>query len=336
MIEVGVAGFGPHWERYRPLLMKLRQPIEVRAVYDLVPARARQVSTEQSATQVTGLRSLARRTDLDALLLLDAGWVGLTGLRLLAAARLPIFVASWLPGTHTDLKSHHEAATHAGMTLMPALWRRYLPASLRLQELVATDLGRPRSVRLELAVGPDLPQGRLTESLVGWMDYCRNLLQIWPTGVEVRPGGPGDQILDLVVTYPRRDTTGQPCGESTATLRLIADDSATPLYERLRRAIVPCPRATGTVQPEDRSVPEITVICEHGSATILNRSELIWQQHGETGNASHSERLTSERCEEEILLDLFCRRVAGGLIPVADFRDIAQPLSLLEAAFPQS
>jgi hypothetical protein len=33
------------------------------------------------------------------------------------------------------------------------------------------------------------------------------------------------------------------------------------------------------------------------------------------------------------MLDIFCRRVVGGLIPVADLNDILKPIQLLRSCF---
>ena len=56
--------------------------------------------------------------------------------------------------------------------------------------------------------------------------------------------------------------------------------------------------------------------------------QLSWVSDGER----RVESLVSERSEVEVMLDHFCRRVVGGLIPVADLADICSHLRLIESA----
>ena len=45
-----------------------------------------------------------------------------------------------------------------------------------------------------------------------------------------------------------------------------------------------------------------------------------------------TESLTADRTEVEVMIDHFCRRLAGGLIPVADISDVCRCLRLVHAA----
>jgi hypothetical protein len=69
-------------------------------------------------------------------------------------------------------------------------------------------------------------------------------------------------------------------------------------------------------------------VCQRGTATLESGTQIVWQD----GDKSVCETLTSERTETEVMLDLFCRRVVGGLIPVADISDVLRGARLLEAA----
>ena len=66
-----------------------------------------------------------------------------------------------------------------------------------------------------------------------------------------------------------------------------------------------------------------------GVAEIRSASEVAWRSGD---RPMESEKLTSDRSEHDIMLDLFCRRVAGGLIPVPDFFDVSHALRMIEQA----
>jgi len=68
--------------------------------------------------------------------------------------------------------------------------------------------------------------------------------------------------------------------------------------------------------------------CERGSATILSDVEISWQTDGEPV----AESLTSDRADVEVLIDHFCRRAVGGLIPVPDIADVCRGLEVIDAA----
>lgn len=75
--------------------------------------------------------------------------------------------------------------------------------------------------------------------------------------------------------------------------------------------------------------PKVTVECERGTASIRDVAEITWA----TENSTKTESLLSERPEVQVNLDLFCRRAVGGLIPVADLRDVCQSMRIAKAAY---
>ena len=170
MINVGVIGVGPEWDKYRPALKSLRRPVGVKAVYDSVHARAEQVAAELSTAAVTGLNQLTSRHDIQAVLLLESGWATTPGVDLLARAGKPVFIRPWLGGPASFFEDTFERASHAGLMIMPAMWRRFMPSTMRLQELFATELGVPQRVTFQLQL-PASPR-EASEKLVGWLDFC--------------------------------------------------------------------------------------------------------------------------------------------------------------------
>jgi predicted dehydrogenase len=334
MINVGVIGVGTEWEEYLPVLEMLRRPVGVRAVYDSVRARAEQAAVSLSATTATGLSQLAGRHDIQAMLLMEPGWSGESSLDVLSRCGKPVFIRPWLTASASFYERHFDRASQAGLMLMPAMWRRFMPSTMRLQELFATDLGKP--LRLELHL--DLPTcpARTAEQLVGWLDFSRNLFRAYPDGARLE--STGERSLRLLVEYPSRDATTP---HRQASLTVSAQDcDAGQLRRRLREAVSDC-RASNDVSlnghaPLARELrfPEITCECESGRATLLDRTSLTWRSHGDEGDGAGvrtKEELSAERTEAQVMLDLFCRRLVGGLVPVADFSDISRALRLVES-----
>ena len=338
MIDVGLDGVGPLWSRYRPALSRLRHPIQIAALYDVIFARADRALQSDSETShspfspeavvATGLQGLAKRGDLRAVLLMDCGWHGISALKPLSRHDKPLFVAPWLSATRETYQQIYESAEHNGCTIMPAMLRRFTPATIRLQELIATDLGRPHNIEIELPID-ELCDLTLAESLVGWLDYCRNVFRSFAETAELK-------------TISQDAASEEPAGASltlhwavginaSTTVKLISNRTADEVRERLQRISKGSETPHTAFVPDlDAALPRVKIDCESGTATLTSRTGISWCH---ASNVSQTdETLTSDRTEAEIMLDLFCRRVVGGLIPVADFRDITEALRLIELA----
>ena len=295
MIQAGLVGTGPNWKRFQSVLPQLRRSLHVSAVYDCTPALAKLDSAESAS----GLQALARRADIQAILLMNAGWMGLTALELLAASDKPIFVADW---EHLDLErlsQIHESASDRGVTVIPAMRSRYMPASIRLQELMATEIGPPISISTGANVGDGPLTGSNLAAVVPWIDYCRNLFRSCPESVSfLPPNDPDEDTACLTITYPPLPGENSEYGKREADISIGLSST-------------------------------IRVECTNGSAVIYGDDYLQWER----ADGSHqNEHLKSERTEEEIMLDLFCRRVVGGLIPVPDCNDLVQAIRVVHNA----
>jgi hypothetical protein len=335
MINVGVIGVGTEWEEFLPVLDMLRKPVGVCAVYDSVRARAEQAAVSLSAATATGLSQLAGRHDVQAMLLLESGWAGEFSLDVLSRCSKPVFIRPWLPASAAFYERIFDRASHAGLMLMPAMWRRFMPSAMRLQELFATNLGQPVRVNLQLDLSDC--SGGTSEQIVGWLDFCRNLFRSYPEGARLEPND--GRSLTLLVDYPMKDST-LPQRQARLTVSAQGCDLEQ-IRQRLREAVssIHASRGVGSNgQPVTKTerFPEVICECETGLATLLDRTNLTWQREGDgigPGEAGvrTKEELSSERTESQVMLDLFCRRLVGGLVPVADFSDISRALRLVES-----
>ncbi len=336
MINVGIIGLGPVWESYRAALSQMRRPPQVTAVYDCVPARADQVAKELEAAAVSGLQAIALRNDVQAILLMETGWPSAQTLNLLSRCHKPVFIGSWVPTDLATYQQWYDVTEQHGVTLMPAMWRRFLPATVRLKELIATQIGAPEQISLALDLFQPMSNGQLTEAILGWFDLVWYLIRREPLTSDVRMEAGYDALSQtLVVRFPARHphpvegASANGSRECVARITLKHANATPEGFELLQQRVSrPSPSATGPEcwHFEASSVPRIELVCERGTATVESRASLTWQS-GES--AATTESLTADRVERVVMLDHFCRRAVGGLIPVADFNDIARALKVL-------
>lgn len=310
MVNVGIVGLGPEWEvSYRPALLSLRDRIRVSCIYDPVFNRAQQAADQANAIAAESIVALRERPDIRAFLLLDVGWHRWEALKLLCAARKPTYVETASPGDVDALRLIHQSAANVGLPLVPALRYRYMPATVRLRELMATRLGSPKEIRIEATIEPvhggdsEADAGR--RDLIGMLDWCRYFFQATPDRLQATSlNGAAHASLkncEIVVHFTEKASDG-----SGSQARLLVSPAETSNAASLR----------------------CIAHCRKGTAVITGPSSIEWT----LGSDRIQESLAGERSEFELMLDLFCRRVVGGLVPVADLSDLLRSVDLLQAA----
>jgi len=323
MLNVGLIGLGPEWERrYRPALAKLQRRLRVRCVHTPVATHAEQAAAELQCQVAPGLMTLMERDDVAALLVLDTAWYSGVPANFACQVRKPAYLAgSQVPRTSLTDQLLLRAA-ESGVTLMPELGHRYTPATSRLRELIATRLGRPLEMTVDVATPVDnardgAPPLTVTsrELLAMTIDWCVNIVGTAPVSVRVSSGAgsrpeSNQGSLEIQVEF-RRPAAGGPA--AVACIRLNAASG---------------PAVTGA--KSDPSVLELQarVQCLKGIAWLANPDQVKW----ESADEKKTESLTSDRPDVEVMLDLFTRRVVGGLIPVPTLEDLLRAHQLIESA----
>ena len=310
MVPVGIVGLSPAWEtRYRPAIRSLSGRIAIRAIYDPVANRAEMAASEFEAATVTGIRSLARRADLKALLILDRGWCGNEAIRLLCDLDRPMFIGGAIANEAASFDRLHDAVRSTGVMVMPELGQRYTAATIRLRELIATSLGRPRVIDIEADAPAVPPEGQplgaepWSEFIARLVDWCCAVITTQP--VEILAQADRDKGPETILMQFARPRSG----------------GAAPIVTiRLREGAA---RNKGCA-----TSPIYRVECENGTAEITSPQQIAWQ----AGDRREDECLTSERSDLQVMLDHFCRRVVGGLVPVADLGDVRRSWILAQAA----
>jgi predicted dehydrogenase len=153
-LRVGVIGLGRRWRRYRPILTKLRDHVEVRAVYDQIARRAEAEARQLRCTAATGPVELLERPDVEAVLLFDAQWFGLWPLEQACRTKKPVFCALSPADDATHADALRRQVQENGLSVLMALNPQLAPATLLLRELLIHRLGPARLVRADWCVAP--------------------------------------------------------------------------------------------------------------------------------------------------------------------------------------
>ncbi|WP_339731940.1 Gfo/Idh/MocA family oxidoreductase [uncultured Gimesia sp.] len=310
MVRIGIIGLGPYWEqRYEPALRAIDQRIQIKAVYDPVRSRAEQVAAHWNAAAVSGIGCLVSRYSIDAFLLLHSDWMNHYPLKLLSQQHRPVYIAGSLGEDLDLLELVHARAADQLVTLMPEFSRRYSQATSRFFELVVTRLGKPNSIQIETCCPAadqqvEVPgQKNETDFLVGLMDWCCYVMRTKPVKVQ---------------TTLHSDSSDRSEDHRQIKIEFLPD----PVTAAERFALIKIKiqqRETETLFPRHQ------INCQNGLAEFHSPDEIHWENE----SASMTESLKSDRRELEVMLDHFCRRAVGGIIPVPSIRDACQAIQLV-------
>ncbi len=316
LVKIGVVGLGSDWQqRLSPAIGKMQSRVRVVAVCDDVAIAARAAAAEWQADPILGIRPLLMRQDIDAVLLRSVGWQRDWLLDRLRERKLPILLG---PEVALDpevalndvqIDALRRCNVDDGTVIVPELPFRYMPATLRLRELLATTLGQTSRLRVHAKAWGSLLAGSLP--LVPLLDWCTSLMPGVPTAVEptaaqfLEIGGEG-----VTITF---ESVGSSSDSRSVVVSLESNSEADPAVAG---------------DTSDRSLlPLCELVCERGTAVIESPSDLKWTAGGETKH----EQLGEDRSSTEVVLDLFARRVLGGLIPTPDPSDLQRARELAHA-----
>ena len=293
-LRVGVIGLGRRWRRYRRLLIRLRDHVEVRAVCDQIVHRAEGEAQQLDCTAAGGPIDLLERPDVDAVLLLDAQWYGLWPLEHACRVRKPILCAASPASDDAHADALRRCIQDSNLPVLMALPPLLAPATRHLRELLTHRLGQARLVRADWSV-PPLEPGRDmlgTAALLPVLATCTWLLNDVPRSIWTMDGGSASFL--------------------TLFLRFGCD--------RLAQVNV----WTATV---GRTLPRFDVVAESGTATAELPQQLRWRD----ADGKHSQRLPP-RSAEQCSLERFILALRAGQPLWPSFEDAYQALTWLRAA----
>ncbi|OHB80747.1 MAG: dehydrogenase, partial [Planctomycetes bacterium RBG_16_64_10] len=306
-LGLGIVGLGPSWDtRHGPALRALSDRFTVRAICAPVAQRAAQVARQFGGRTEDGYQALASREDIDAIVLLSADWYG--PLPLLAACQCgkAIYCAVALELDPDQARSIKARVEQAGIAFMAELPCRQAAATLRLKELIATQLGPPRLLfcHQRCVAGDGAGQTRMSRMrhLIEAVDWCRYIVGRDPTSVmglvhKSQYSNPAEdyQMMSLEFAAPAESSTG-----------VVAQIS--------------CGRYVSAQWHEAASFrppADLQVVCQNGIAFIDLPSTLIWFDPA----GRHMESLDSERPLNEQLLAQFHRAVTSLVRDTSNLED---------------
>ena len=285
----------------------------MRAIFDPVMSRAVDAARLFKAEPLAGINALVARREIQALLILHPDWRANVSLELIAQAQKPVFIAGSLGSDVEFMQQLHDRFNTTGSPAMPELGRRYTPATGRLQELMATKLGQPQRVSISAITPSALPsepipgQKSETDFLIGLLDWCQYVLRSRATSLRAEYSSANKNDYNISLFFGAQQTGNA----RQAEIKIVGSDNS-----------------SDSDKDETPSAPlTFEVVCEHGTATMSSTTDICWQN----GSTPQSECLSADRPDIEVMLDLYCRRIVGGLIPVADLRDVCRGLKMATA-----
>lgn len=183
-LRVGAIGLGRCWRRYRRLLSRLRDHVEVRAVCDQIAHRAEMEAQRFNCTAASGPGELLERPDVEAVLLLDLQWYGLWPLEQACRLDKPVLCVP----SPADDEAHADVLCQqiqsAGLPVLMVLPQLLAPATRQLRELLTHRLGQARLVRADWSAAPH-PMGDLLSNanVLPLLAACAWLLDDLPRSV---------------------------------------------------------------------------------------------------------------------------------------------------------
>jgi predicted dehydrogenase len=127
-------------------LARLQDRFRITAIYDQVYRRAEIEAAQIGCAACEGLSALIDRPDVDVIYLLSRQWFGLHPIGLACAAGKAVYCALPLTDDLAEVEALAKRIEQSGIAFMPEFARRCYPATLRLKELLATQLGPPRLI----------------------------------------------------------------------------------------------------------------------------------------------------------------------------------------------
>jgi predicted dehydrogenase len=284
----------------------------VTAVYDQVARRAGVEAASLRCAACEGLDALIGRPDVDVVYLLTPQWFGLHPVALACAHGKPVYCALPIAGDPAGLEELAGAIRASGISFMPELARRFYPATLRLRELLATRLGRPRLVLGHSRLfgfdryGQPGPATQITPAPLTidpgsyLIDWCRFLFQGEPVALQ----GFGGTALPAAVEG------GASADFESIALEFADGEMVQVTCSRFHRT--PWGEATRFLPP-----PGFQVYAERGVAWVEPPDRIQWTD----ADGPHEERLPLEPTVGEVLNDQFHRLVRGDQSLAPTLRD---------------
>ncbi len=329
-LRIGLIGHHTAWQsRHLPALRMLQDRFDVRAVFSTVAKHAENMADEFQADVVDGYRVLVGRHDIDAVMILQRDWLGWLPMLAACEAGKAVYWAGDLSVDVSQDQPVRQAIDRSGVSFMVEFPRRFAPATLRLKELIATRLGKPRMIFCHRRMPEQEATGKLNgldpvkQEMLELVDWCRYVV-----------GNPPDQVFS--VSHPPIDNRCAK-GEAKITINLPPEYQCLSLFFPATDLSPPVTAqiSCGTYFPANlqeavgyRPHAGMQICCEHGIAFVDLPSSLVW--FDEAGR--NMETLDTEMPVGQQLLSQFHCSVMSLLRRATDLEDIFAVAKIMAAA----
>ncbi len=318
-LRVGLVGLGDQWAtRHAPALRAMSDRFEITAVCCEVADKSHRIASEFGAVATDGFRALLQRDDVDALLLLSPEWYGPLPIQAACEAGKAVYSSASLDFTPEQAVEVRRDIRESKIPFMAELSLRYAPATIRLKELIATRLGKPRLLFCHQRLPLESQANRLRRgkhcplvwrNMMELVDWCRYLVAADPGSIV--SSAHGNHKGDVETYYQMASLDFRGCQPS-------ADAPNQSPFRPLAQLSV------GHYIPQRwsdalsfRRPASLQVCCEKGMAFIDLPSSLIWFDDA----GQHNEALDAERAMGEMMLDRFHRLATHKLCNSSDAHD---------------
>lgn len=314
--RLGLVGVGNKWEsRHLPALRALSDRFELRAVCDPVRHLAEQAARHFDANVHDGFRALTNRDDIDGVLLLSARFYGAVPIFAACDAGKAIYCAAALELGNEEATHLKQRVEESGIAFMAEFPCRLSPATLRLKELIATKLGKPKLLfcnrrRSCLGNNPDIDY--CNRDMIELIDWCRYIFDGEPSSL-IACGHKGNS-----------------CGELDY-LSVSLDFSEPGEIGVGPLANIRCGKYVDQMFEESlafRRPADLKLVCENGIAFVDLPNTVAW--FNEAGQ--HLETLDHERPVGEQLLLHFHRAIESLVLKTASLADAHRAISIANHA----
>ncbi len=328
-LRVGLIGLGDQWRtRHLPALRALSDRFEVRAVCCEVAEKGRIAAEEFKCVSLDGFRAMVERDDIDAVLALSPEWYGPLPILAACEAGKAVYSSAALDISPSQALEIRQRIEKSGVAFMAELPRRHAAATIRLQELFATRLGKPRLLfcheRMPMeSQSNSLRRGEYCPLVWRYMmeqvDWCRYLVGADPASVISAIHEQHDATIDLFyqmisLDFPAYSAENNgSCGGARPQAQISVGHY---IPERWSDAL------------SYKRPASIQVCCERGMAFIDLPSSLTWFDEG----GQHTESLETERSVGEQMLDRFYRAVTSLIRKTTDPEDAYRAMKVVVSA----
>lgn len=300
----------------------LQERFDVCGVYSSVSSFSDNVAREFGARRFDGYREMLRRDDIDAVLMLESDWYGVSPLKAACDFGKAVYCGAEIDFDTQQAVDLKRVVDEAGIAFMAEFPRRYAPASLRLKELIATRLGQPQILFCHRRLnGESADKQRNGRSLSARADRELTELIDWCAFIV------GRDVRSIQGVCHHTSASSEQTDYQSLSLDLSADDA--PAGSTM--AQISCGsyiRAAWHEAITFRPPAAVQVCCENGLAFVDLPNSLIWFDDA----GRHQESLESELAVGQQLLTQFHRAVTSLVRKMGDLEDVYRGLQVLQAA----